>query len=191
MHVALQKKCWVAFVTGAAMPSKVAKETPMLVLRAFVGSCRVTGTRTAALRSVAVSPAPTLEPFWVQYPGVETGPTRRSTPFASLSGRCAMKPRSAGHLHVMQLVTRPGRPDFPKGRFQRKQRANLSVRKVPVRVERLANCGSQNLPISLQVMHLVVTQPPSETRIHFVVGIAIRPRCVVIFKAAHFSPSVA
>jgi hypothetical protein len=26
------------------------------------------------------------------------GPTRRSTPFASLSGRCAMKPRSAGHL---------------------------------------------------------------------------------------------
>ena len=26
------------------------------------------------------------------------GPTRRSTPFASLSGRSAMKPRSAGHL---------------------------------------------------------------------------------------------
>jgi hypothetical protein len=25
-------------------------------------------------------------------------PTLRSTPFASLSGRCAMKPRSAGHL---------------------------------------------------------------------------------------------
>ena len=27
-----------------------------------------------------------------------SGPTLRSTPFASLSGRCAMKPRSAGHL---------------------------------------------------------------------------------------------
>ena len=27
-------------------------------------------------------------------------PTLRSTPFASLSGRCAMKPLSAGHLHV-------------------------------------------------------------------------------------------
>ena len=26
--------------------------------------------------------------------------TRRSTPFASLSGRCAIKPRSAGHLYV-------------------------------------------------------------------------------------------
>ena len=26
------------------------------------------------------------------------GLTLRSTPFASLSGRCAMKPRSAGHL---------------------------------------------------------------------------------------------
>ncbi len=26
------------------------------------------------------------------------GPTRRSTPFPSVTGRCAMKPRSAGHL---------------------------------------------------------------------------------------------
>ena len=26
------------------------------------------------------------------------GPTRRSTPFPSVTGRCAIKPRSAGHL---------------------------------------------------------------------------------------------
>ena len=28
------------------------------------------------------------------------GPTRRSTPFPSVTGRCAMKPRSAGHFYV-------------------------------------------------------------------------------------------
>ena len=30
--------------------------------------------------------------------------TRQSTPFASLSGRCAMKPRSAGHFYVEWLL---------------------------------------------------------------------------------------
>lgn len=29
-----------------------------------------------------------------------TPPTRRSTPFPSVTGRCAIKPRSAGHLYV-------------------------------------------------------------------------------------------
>jgi putative transcriptional regulator len=29
------------------------------------------------------------------------GPTRRSTPLPSVTGRCAMKPRSAGQVHVL------------------------------------------------------------------------------------------
>jgi hypothetical protein len=49
------------------------------------------------------------------------GPTRRSTPFASLSGRCAMKPRSAGHLErwgspsVRHIVF--GQHKFSRGAF--------------------------------------------------------------------------
>ena len=39
------------------------------------------------------------------------GLTLRSTPFASLSGRCAMKPRSAGHLHYKGFPKKRNYPD--------------------------------------------------------------------------------
>jgi hypothetical protein len=50
-------------------------------------SCRHRGSSALALARFLG--APRVQP---------RGPTRRSTPFASLSGRCAIKPRSAGHL---------------------------------------------------------------------------------------------
>jgi hypothetical protein len=50
-------------------------------------SCRHRGSSTQPLARFLG--APRVQP---------RGPTRRSTPFPSVTGRCAMKPRSAGHL---------------------------------------------------------------------------------------------
>ena len=50
-------------------------------------SCRHRGSSALALAHFLG--APRVQP---------RGPTRRSTPFPSVTGRCAMKPRSAGHL---------------------------------------------------------------------------------------------
>ena len=58
----------------------------------------VCGGRAFVSRFRSTPSALALAPMVPASPVSRSAPTRRSTPFPSVTGRCAMKPRSAGHL---------------------------------------------------------------------------------------------